>query len=229
MAEIKEAPKPKTGTVRDRPRTSRPARRPRPMMSSGSPFAFMRRFAEEMDHLFEDFGLESGWHMPSFAQPRPRAAAPRGRPRPRRVVAAGRRPGARGTVRGPRRPAGAEQGGRQGGGHRRHDHDPGRAEAGEEGGARGILLQRVQLRQLLPRHPASRGRRGFEGDRGVPQGRPRGHRAGAHAHRSRRPDGWRSGRRSSALDPSGAGGMRPARAMPPGRDRHDRSRSGDGP
>jgi HSP20 family protein len=29
-----------------------------------SPFAFMRRFAEEMDRLFEDFGFETGFHMP---------------------------------------------------------------------------------------------------------------------------------------------------------------------
>jgi HSP20 family protein len=36
------------------------------MKSFGSPFAFMRRFAEEMDHLFEEFGFQSGWHMPSF-------------------------------------------------------------------------------------------------------------------------------------------------------------------
>jgi len=66
MAEVKEAPKPKTengpGQMRDiAPRTSTVA-----LASNGSPFAFMRRFAEEMDRLFEDFGLESGWHMPRF-------------------------------------------------------------------------------------------------------------------------------------------------------------------
>lgn len=32
----------------------------------GSPFAWMRRFAEEMDHLFEDFGLGFGRRVPSF-------------------------------------------------------------------------------------------------------------------------------------------------------------------
>jgi len=66
MAEVKEAPKPKTengpGQMRDiAPRTSTTA-----LTTNGSPFAFMRRFAEEMDRLFEDFGLESGWHMPRF-------------------------------------------------------------------------------------------------------------------------------------------------------------------
>jgi HSP20 family protein len=32
----------------------------------GSPFTFMRRFAEEMDRLFEDFGMGAGWHVPKF-------------------------------------------------------------------------------------------------------------------------------------------------------------------
>jgi HSP20 family protein len=28
------------------------------------PFGRMRRFGEELDHLFEDFGLETRWHLP---------------------------------------------------------------------------------------------------------------------------------------------------------------------
>jgi len=32
----------------------------------GSPFAFMRRFSEEMDRLFEDFGFGRGWVAPGF-------------------------------------------------------------------------------------------------------------------------------------------------------------------
>src|SRR5437899_394132 len=32
-----------------------------------TPFAFMRRFGEEMDQLFEDFGFGSGWLAPVFA------------------------------------------------------------------------------------------------------------------------------------------------------------------
>ena len=32
----------------------------------GTPFTFMRRFSEEMDRLFEDFGLGHGWLAPGF-------------------------------------------------------------------------------------------------------------------------------------------------------------------
>ena len=31
-----------------------------------SPFSFMRRFSEEMDRLFEDFGFGRGWMSPSM-------------------------------------------------------------------------------------------------------------------------------------------------------------------
>ncbi len=34
--------------------------------STRSPFTFMRRFSEEMDRLFEDFGFGRGWLAPSF-------------------------------------------------------------------------------------------------------------------------------------------------------------------
>jgi HSP20 family protein len=66
MTVVKEAPKPKTengpGQTRDiAPRTSAP-----PPTSPIAPFAIMRRFARDMDHLFEEFGLESGLHMPRF-------------------------------------------------------------------------------------------------------------------------------------------------------------------
>jgi HSP20 family protein len=33
---------------------------------TSSPFAFMRRFSEEMDRLFEDFGFGRGWVAPEF-------------------------------------------------------------------------------------------------------------------------------------------------------------------
>ena len=70
MAEVKEAPKPKTengpGQTTDiEPRTSAA-----PMTSHVHPFAFMRRFAREMDRLFEEFGLESGLHLPRLHLPR---------------------------------------------------------------------------------------------------------------------------------------------------------------
>ncbi len=67
MTELKEAPKPKTtngpGTVKE---TVPPAKPAVPAIPGGSPFAFMRRFAEEMDRLFEDFGIESHVHFPSL-------------------------------------------------------------------------------------------------------------------------------------------------------------------
>ena len=61
MSEVKEAPKPKTangqGQTTEISRSTAPAT---PVAPQGSPFAFMRRFTEEMDHLFEDFGFGSG-------------------------------------------------------------------------------------------------------------------------------------------------------------------------
>ena len=35
-------------------------------LSTGSPFTFMRRFSEEMDRLFEDFGFGRGWLAPGL-------------------------------------------------------------------------------------------------------------------------------------------------------------------
>ena len=35
-------------------------------LSTVSPFTFMRRFSEEMDRLFEDFGFGRGWLAPGF-------------------------------------------------------------------------------------------------------------------------------------------------------------------
>lgn len=39
-----------------------------PSVTSTSPFSFMRRFSEEMDRLFEDFGFGRGWLGPSFGR-----------------------------------------------------------------------------------------------------------------------------------------------------------------
>src|SRR5437868_3427762 len=39
-----------------------------PGLFGGSPFTFMRRFSEEMDRLFEDFGMGRGWLTPSFGR-----------------------------------------------------------------------------------------------------------------------------------------------------------------
>jgi len=67
MNAVKEAPKPKTtngaGT------TTTPAVgavSTVPQKGVVSPFTFVSRFAEEMDRLFEEFGVESGWHIPSL-------------------------------------------------------------------------------------------------------------------------------------------------------------------
>ena len=39
-----------------------------PSVLGSSPFTFMRRFSEEMDRLFEDFGMGRGWLAPSFGR-----------------------------------------------------------------------------------------------------------------------------------------------------------------
>jgi len=73
MTEVKEAPKPKTSNGPGQTREMAPQAPTVPVKTNGRPFAFMRRFAEEMDQLFENFGLETGWLMPSwFTQGRER-------------------------------------------------------------------------------------------------------------------------------------------------------------
>ena len=64
MAEVKEAPQPKTEASKGQGQATQIERRPTttPMLGFENPFAFMHRFVEEMDRLFEDFGL----HMPRF-------------------------------------------------------------------------------------------------------------------------------------------------------------------
>jgi len=69
MPELKDAPKPKVdnGHEMTKQAASRPAAAPAPAPprpGAAGPFTFVRRFAEEMDRLFEDFGLEAGWRMP---------------------------------------------------------------------------------------------------------------------------------------------------------------------
>ena len=64
MIEVKEAPKPKTADGQGPMRQTTPPATPAPCRTHATPFAFMGRFAEEMDRLFEDFGLEAGWLMP---------------------------------------------------------------------------------------------------------------------------------------------------------------------
>ena len=64
MTELKEAPKPKTTNGQGQTKELTPRATMAPKKAQGTPFAFMRRFTEEMDRLFEDFGLESGRFMP---------------------------------------------------------------------------------------------------------------------------------------------------------------------
>jgi HSP20 family protein len=66
MTEVKEAPKPKTTNGQGQKKDIAPQAPTVPQKAMGNPFVFMRRFAEEMDRLFEDFGLEAGWHFPRF-------------------------------------------------------------------------------------------------------------------------------------------------------------------
>ena len=66
MAELKEAPRPKTENGAGHAKEIAPRSAAAPMKAPGSPYAYMRRFAEEMDHLFENFGLQTGWKMPSL-------------------------------------------------------------------------------------------------------------------------------------------------------------------
>jgi len=64
MAEVKEAPKPKTENGPGQAKDIAPRTTAAPAKSIGSPFTYMRRFAEEMDQLFENFGLQTGFRMP---------------------------------------------------------------------------------------------------------------------------------------------------------------------
>jgi len=66
MAEIKEAPRPKTENGYGQNKNITPRTTPAPTRSIGSPFGYMRRFAEEMDNLFENFAFQTGLRMPSF-------------------------------------------------------------------------------------------------------------------------------------------------------------------
>jgi HSP20 family protein len=66
MAELKETPKPKTENGSGQTNVMTPRNTAATMKSAGSPYAYMRRFAQEMDHLFENFGLQTGIRVPSF-------------------------------------------------------------------------------------------------------------------------------------------------------------------
>jgi HSP20 family protein len=66
MTEVKEAPKPKTTNGKGPTKEIAPPVATAAPKVMGSPFTFMRWFAEEMDRLFENFGLEIGWPLPRW-------------------------------------------------------------------------------------------------------------------------------------------------------------------
>jgi len=66
MNAVKEAPKPKTTNGPGITTPAVGAASTVPQKAFASPFNFVSRFAEEMDRLFEEFGVESGWHIPSL-------------------------------------------------------------------------------------------------------------------------------------------------------------------
>ena len=65
MSEVKEVPKKAEATKGPEAEVTRPAAMLMPWTEPT--FAFMRRFSEEMDRLFEDFGLGRRLHAPSVA------------------------------------------------------------------------------------------------------------------------------------------------------------------
>jgi HSP20 family protein len=62
MAEVKEAPRPKTEAPKGQGQATEIERRPGGTVGMLHPLAFMHQFAEEMDRLFDDFGFR----MPRF-------------------------------------------------------------------------------------------------------------------------------------------------------------------
>lgn len=63
MNAVKEAPNPKTVNGQGQTKEVAP-QATTPQRTYATPFGFMRRFTEELDRMFEDFGLEAGWFMP---------------------------------------------------------------------------------------------------------------------------------------------------------------------
>ncbi len=63
---LKENPKQTTDGQKGQSTEISPRTPSTPALATSSPFGFMRRFAEEMDRLFEDYGFGSGMRLPSF-------------------------------------------------------------------------------------------------------------------------------------------------------------------
>jgi len=66
MSHVKEAPKTKTGNGQGQEKETALQTPAEMQKVDASRFEIVRRFAEEMDRVFEDFGHETGWHLPRF-------------------------------------------------------------------------------------------------------------------------------------------------------------------
>lgn len=66
MTDVKEAPKAKTGNGHSEAKAVVPKASVEMHKAEPAPFEFMRDFAREMERVFEDFGLETGWHLPRW-------------------------------------------------------------------------------------------------------------------------------------------------------------------
>jgi HSP20 family protein len=64
MTEVKEAPKPKAQNGPSQTKEITPQATTAPLARTVNPFMFLRRFAQDMDQLFEGIGLETGFHVP---------------------------------------------------------------------------------------------------------------------------------------------------------------------
>ena len=66
MSAIKEAPRPKTENAPGQSRDVATRTAAAPVAPGSSQFGMLRRFAREMDQLFEDFGVGAGLHIPKL-------------------------------------------------------------------------------------------------------------------------------------------------------------------
>ncbi len=79
MTEVKEAPKVKTTNGQGQVKAPA-AQTPAEMRNTeAAPFEMVRRFAEEMDRVFEDFGQENRLASAKVPRSRPQAVPPRSR------------------------------------------------------------------------------------------------------------------------------------------------------
>ena len=65
MNELKDAPKTKSGNGLGQTKETVQGGTTVPMRHADSPIAYVSRLAEEMDRVFENFGMQTGWRMPS--------------------------------------------------------------------------------------------------------------------------------------------------------------------